>query len=426
MFRFGHTVVRYQQQIVKPSLWQRVKNEAHHFWTGGKLLVTETGISYRLLKQRLNGKELTHREHRQLKRTSIDLLRTVPFLAFVLIPFSEPFLPIVIKLFPNFLPSTFRDDFSEQESRKKLLGVRLQMASFLRETFEETKQKEGELGSFVKLLNNMQPSVQQDEAAIVDTPELLKLCQNFKDNVTKDHLSRQQLISICRYFAIPGIGTTEMIRRNVSRRINKIQQEDHLILQDAIRLMPIIKTEIPKEEQLPETPSTLMDVITEIPIPELQTLCKERGIPISSPRRMRLELKQWVELSVVYKVPNILLVLSRILMVDMQFKAASTPLGADVKPSSQNINASGLSQETLSVLQDTLKTLPETVIKDTMLDIARERGDKGTVLASIKEEMIEIEKESKARIEEEEKKKIEKEVEEAISPPAKVFHINLG
>ena len=382
------------QPAQKPSVWQRVKKEARHMWTGSKLLVTETKISYRLLKQMLNGQHLTHREHRQLRRTTSDLFRIIPFSIFLIVPFMEFLLPVVIKLFPNFLPSTFRDEYKEQENRKKLLGVRIKMASFLRETMEE--KDKSELNKFANLLGSIQSKNNQEDSSIVDTPDLLKLCQKFQDNVTLDHLSRQQLIGICRYFTVPGIGTTDIIRMNVARHINKIRQEDGLILQDAVRLTPLLPSE--------DSPSSLMDVISDIPIPDLQILCKERGISMSSPRRMRLELKQWVELSVVHKVPNILLVLSRILMVDMQFKDVSKSI-LDTKPTSSSINASGLSEETLNVLQNTLKSLPETVIKETMLDLARERGEKDKVLEAVKAEMVEIEKEKAMRTEEEEKRK---------------------
>jgi len=48
----------------------------------------------------------------QLKRTTQDLLRLVPFAVFVVVPFMELLLPVALKLFPNMLPSTFEDKFS--------------------------------------------------------------------------------------------------------------------------------------------------------------------------------------------------------------------------------------------------------------------------------------------------------------------------
>lgn len=48
----------------------------------------------------------------QLKRTTQDLLRLVPFAVFVIVPFMELLLPVALKLFPNMLPSTFEDKFA--------------------------------------------------------------------------------------------------------------------------------------------------------------------------------------------------------------------------------------------------------------------------------------------------------------------------
>jgi cytochrome bd-type quinol oxidase subunit 2 len=48
----------------------------------------------------------------QLKRTTQDLLRLVPFSVFVIVPFMEFLLPVALKLFPNMLPSTFEDKYA--------------------------------------------------------------------------------------------------------------------------------------------------------------------------------------------------------------------------------------------------------------------------------------------------------------------------
>jgi LETM1 and EF-hand domain-containing protein 1 len=52
----------------KKSLWERVKHEADHYWSGSKLLAAETSISSRLLLKTLKGKELSRREYRQVSR----------------------------------------------------------------------------------------------------------------------------------------------------------------------------------------------------------------------------------------------------------------------------------------------------------------------------------------------------------------------
>ena len=55
---------------------------------------------------------MTRRERRQLKRTTTDILRLIPFAVFVIVPFMELLLPVALKLFPNMLPSTFEDKFA--------------------------------------------------------------------------------------------------------------------------------------------------------------------------------------------------------------------------------------------------------------------------------------------------------------------------
>ena len=108
--------------------WKKVKYEAQHYWHGTKLLAKEVSISARLQKKILQGETLTRRERRQvcgshlgkfqllttvqLRRTTMDLLRVIPFAVFIIVPFMEFLLPVALKLFPNMLPSTFEDKFA--------------------------------------------------------------------------------------------------------------------------------------------------------------------------------------------------------------------------------------------------------------------------------------------------------------------------
>jgi len=92
--------------------WLKVKHEASHYWNGSKLLAKEVRIASRLQWKLLQGDSLTRRERRQLKRTTTDILRLIPFAVFVIVPFMELLLPVALKLFPNMLPSTFEDKFA--------------------------------------------------------------------------------------------------------------------------------------------------------------------------------------------------------------------------------------------------------------------------------------------------------------------------
>ncbi|KAA3672381.1 LETM1 and EF-hand domain-containing protein 1, mitochondrial [Paragonimus westermani] len=97
----------------KLTLWQRTKKEVLHYYHGFRLLGLEfkiaSGICFRLLR----GHTLTRRERKQLVRTVADIVRLVPFVVFVIVPFMEFLLPVYLRFFPFMLPSTFKDKNSE-------------------------------------------------------------------------------------------------------------------------------------------------------------------------------------------------------------------------------------------------------------------------------------------------------------------------
>jgi LETM1 and EF-hand domain-containing protein 1, mitochondrial len=122
----------------KLTIWQKVKKEAVHYWDGTKLLGKEIRISFRLALKMAAGYELSRRESRQLKRTTEDLIRLVPFSVFVIVPFAELLLPVALKLFPNMLPSTYEGETAKEAKRKALSKTRKDVSKFLRTTIQES------------------------------------------------------------------------------------------------------------------------------------------------------------------------------------------------------------------------------------------------------------------------------------------------
>lgn len=122
----------------KLTIWQKVKKEAVHYWDGTKLLGKEIRISFRLALKMAAGYELSRRESRQLKRTTEDLIRLVPFSVFVIVPFAELLLPIALKLFPNMLPSTYEGEKAKEAKRTALSKTRKDVSQFLRTTIQES------------------------------------------------------------------------------------------------------------------------------------------------------------------------------------------------------------------------------------------------------------------------------------------------
>ena len=106
------------KNLPKPPIMARIKEGLLHYWHGSKLLAYETKISSKLLFKLIRGEQLIRRERRQLLRTTSDLFRLVPFIVIAIIPFLEFALPVLLKLFPNMLPSTFEDKVSAVRNRE--------------------------------------------------------------------------------------------------------------------------------------------------------------------------------------------------------------------------------------------------------------------------------------------------------------------
>lgn len=123
------------------ATWASIKEEIHHYWLGTKLLWEDVKTASQILQRVVVGHGITRRERLQLVRTTTDIFRLVPFSIFIIVPFMELLLPFALRLFPNMLPSTFQDSLRKEESLKKELQVRLEVAKFMQETLQEMAEK---------------------------------------------------------------------------------------------------------------------------------------------------------------------------------------------------------------------------------------------------------------------------------------------
>ncbi|KAI6150276.1 LETM1-domain-containing protein [Pisolithus tinctorius] len=229
--------------------WKKVKHEAQHYWHGSKLLVSEVRISARLQWKILHGESLTRRERRQLKRTTQDLLRLVPFSVFIVVPFMELLLPVALKLFPNMLPSTFEDKFAAEEKQRKLLRVQTLRESGLRANAHIVGSD-----AFKEFFRKVRSTGESPSAT-----DIINVAKLFDDDLTLDNLSRHNL------------GAIRSRLRNLRRDDQSIDAE------------------------------------------ELQAACQSRGIRTSgvSPARLRDELSTWISLHLHNRVSGVLLILGR-------------------------------------------------------------------------------------------------------------------
>ncbi|WWD17734.1 hypothetical protein CI109_102175 [Kwoniella shandongensis] len=338
-------------------VWAVVKKEAAHYWAGTKLLGQEIKISSKLQWKVLNGGTLTRRERRQLKRTTTDLLRLLPFSVFVVIPFMELLLPVALKLFPNMLPSTFEGEFAANEKQRKLLKVRIEMAKFLQETVKESGLKadsvvkSDEFKEFFRKVRSTGETPNQTD--------VVRVAKLFHDDITLDNLSRPQLVSMSRYMNINAFGTDNFLKHQIRNRLEKIRVDDMMIHAEGV-----------------DSLSTK----------ELQQACQSRGIRFQgvSPARLREELETWIELHYTNGISGVLLVLSRAFNFEQK--------GDDIMQS----------------LVTTLSSLPENLLNEAELNVSDEATYKQK-LEVLQQQQELIEDEAEQEQEEQEARKEEKE-----------------
>jgi LETM1 and EF-hand domain-containing protein 1, mitochondrial len=279
----------------KLTIWQKVKKEAVHYWDGTKLLGKEIRISFRLALKMAAGYELSRRESRQLKRTTEDLIRLVPFSVFVIVPFAELLLPVALKLFPNMLPSTYEGEKAKEAKRAALSKTRRDVSNFLRTTIQEsgfhfskaTKQSEEFAEFFRKVCLPREVGVMQVRTSGIcpSDEEVIAISKIFRDDLTLDNLSRAQLIAMSRYMNLNTFGTDTLLRYQLRHHLRQIKRDDKAIAYEGVNSLSV---------------------------PELQYATAARGIRSAgvSPGRLRDDLQQWLELRLKHGIPSTLLVLS--------------------------------------------------------------------------------------------------------------------
>lgn len=343
-----------QKDVVqKTNLWQKVKAEILHYYHGFRLLGLDMKISAKLVWRILKGTELSRRENRLLIKTTGDVFRLIPFSVFIIVPFMEFLLPVVIKIFPGLLPSTFQTATEKEDKLKQALKIKIEMAKFLQKTLDDMAVQSSDYRSqkakeFAEFFYKIRTS-----GATATNEEIMQFSKLFEDEITLDSLSRPQLVALCRVLDVQTLGTTNFLRFLLRMRLRSLAADDKLIEKEGI------------------------DSLTRS---ELQQACRARamrayGLPES---KLKEQLSQWLDLSLTKKVPPSLLLLSRALMVP-----ESIPMSDKLKA--------------------TISALPETVVARTQGAIGEKEGkmDHKTNIEIIKMEERKIEEERQEKKESE-------------------------
>jgi LETM1 and EF-hand domain-containing protein 1 len=335
--------------------WKAIKDEAHHYWVGTKLLWVEMKMAGQIIQRLLSGHGMTRRERMQLIRTTTDMLRLVPFAVFVIVPFMELLLPFALKLFPNMLPSTFQDNLKKEESMKRELQMRLAVAGFMQETLQEMAKKQQqtadkddtsgkELISFIEKARLGEP---------ISNDSVIKIARLFKDELTLANIARPQLVTMCRYMKLQPFGADSFLRFQLRTKLRSIKEDDRRILWEGINTLTTL---------------------------ELREACQERGmrsIGLTS-FGYKHQLQEWLDLSIQKNIPISLLIMSRA------------------------ISLSSTSRNPEDVLKNSMSSLDADTINEIVLAVASP-GEQNTIdmktrkLESIQfqKELIEDEREEK-------------------------------
>jgi LETM1 and EF-hand domain-containing protein 1 len=280
----------------------KFKAEVKHYWLGIKLLVADVQTAKKLLRKLAEGHSLTRRENKQLIRTGADIIRLVPMAIIVLIPALELALPILLKLFPNMLPSTFQDKLKAEENMKQQLKLRMALATYLQDTMQHMakgmKQPNArgadglesgggggdkddvtpdELLSFMQKARRGEP---------IDTSEILRFAPLFGDDITLDNVPRPQLVAICSILGLRPFGADAFLRFQLRHKLRGLRADDKDILWEGLYTLD-------KRE--------------------LRAACAERGMRAVglTEAGYRRQMQQWLDLSLNKNIPLSFLIMSR-------------------------------------------------------------------------------------------------------------------
>lgn len=320
----------YEPEVALASrkhMWSDIKHELHHYWVGTKLLVAELKTSSQLTRKVGRGEQLTRRERLQLKRSMGDLLRLVPFIIIVVVPFAEFGLPVLLKFFPNFLPSQFEKPELRQQAFKDSLAVKIEMQALLQETLTEMAEHaaSSQTSSKEAKSSQQQLAVELDAMRAGETrlpPEaVLRVAALFKDEPSLDSMAHWQLAALSKYVGISPYGTDSMLRQNLKKSFAEIKLDDQDLMREGTAYLN-------KKE--------------------LKDACEARGMRAFglTESQYRSQLDEWLMLAVTKKIPITLLLLSRSFQINNSDEGSSA---APQDAAKAAVAAEGLQQTIMSL-----------------------------------------------------------------------------
>jgi LETM1 and EF-hand domain-containing protein 1 len=349
-------------------LWAEVKHEADHYYVGSKLMAAETKVAVKLWKKKNRGVKLTRREDYQLRRCMSDLIRMIPFIVITIIPAAELALPLLLKLFPNMLPTPYAKSEQQAENFRKSLTIKLKLHTVLQGVLQDQIEAAGALGAGAGPARQAQFSsaagvgaanpgagggkakkgakealtAEQITGMLDDMrtgkemamENVVKIARMFTDDVTLDNLPRGQLAAVAKYCDISPFLPEVLMRMQIRSRLSSLKADDRSMYKDGTDSMPL---------------------------EELREACEARGMPVEDldTPSLRRQLDEWLALSVKRDIPMTLLLLSRSFAMSAAEEGTASASGAPAGSSLQ-ILQEGLSSMGKDVVEEVVQAAPAT------------------------------------------------------------------
>eukprot|EP01091_Cochliopodium_minus_P001086 TRINITY_DN1095_c0_g1_i1.p1 TRINITY_DN1095_c0_g1~~TRINITY_DN1095_c0_g1_i1.p1 ORF type:complete len:706 (-),score=319.14 TRINITY_DN1095_c0_g1_i1:125-2242(-) len=352
-------------KIKLKNLPEVIKEELIHYYKGFKLLFKNMKLSTQLALRILKGEKLKRSESALLERTVADTFRLVPFIIILVVPFMEFTLPVLLKLFPNMLPSTFTTKDQKQQKIEKQIHARLGLAKFLQGATEKLLLEELKGGISEEDFLKFTKKIKGGE--YISNDEIIKIGRVFKNKFELNNLSAERVQALCEFFGISKLGPRSFLLFQLDSKLKNLKNDDEQILSQGTE---------------------------DLSMEELVQINMQRGMKIEGRNRAMLvkQLYDWIQLSTNKEVPKFLLLLSRSFSINQGSAAIS----------------SAINQLTIEEIKDIIKDLPDEAEEfqkriDELNEIQKEKK---------REEKEKKEQEELKRKEEEELKKKKKEEEE--------------
>ena len=310
----------YRSRVLSSNnIFAKLKAGTIHSWgwfkNGSILFRKNMNISRTLFRKKLNGDELNYREHALMVRTTSDILKLIPFSFFVIVPFAELALPIVLKLCPTLLPSTFDANklfvsFQGESERSRRLRAKKELFMFFQEVSVRNdlgEQKLALLSEFKKYLHDTEG---KQNLLLPNIEELQKFSTLFEEQFRLENMKLVQLESICHLVDLTPASYHSQVVIQLKKHVNAIRKEDRNIAWEGI---------------------------DSLSIDDLIEANKKRAMPVDHGdlEQLKSQLQHWIDLSSNKKIPVSMLLWSRALFVTENSRLLD--IGTDIKVSENGV-----------------------------------------------------------------------------------------